>query len=55
MGYEAGVHDGAFLPGCGVATFIENFKNRLIDADNRRNRADRGWSKFVFEIKSADF
>jgi len=36
----------------GDVAIAEDFeKNRPIDTDSRRNRANRGSSKFVFEIK----
>jgi len=34
---------------------LKNVGNRPIDADRRRNRENRGSSKFPFEIKSANF
>lgn len=39
----------------GRRPLVEDSQDRSIDTDSRRNRANRGSLKFVFEINSANF
>src|SRR2546423_8411487 len=47
--------DGLFWPRSAQSLAAADVRNQPIDADSPRSRANRGSSKFVFEIKSADF
>lgn len=47
--------DGIFPPLTGQWIVAVAVESRPIDADSRRNRANRGSSKFPFEIKSPNF
>jgi hypothetical protein len=47
--------DGIFLMENVFAARSGISRNRPIDADRRRNQANRGSLKFLFEIKSANF